>query len=252
MPPKQVGQQLHVWDEDALKAFDKQLRPLIPLRSIIWNNDALGVFSEDFRLFLRSREEFLAAEITEAPYRAVVERYVGLAQNQLTRPQLLMLRSLPVGAIDGAIGEILRPLLAAFAAMYVFARHHRKATQRSLVEWEALFEGSLEELKGMKEAQLKLFVSPFDRLLTPAVAAVVETVVNTKSVIAQTTVGQYKDQSAELGVSEQGRKRGRSGCYICGADAHFARDCPRKPTTGTGSFPAKTSKPPLKVKIERQ
>jgi hypothetical protein len=117
-----------VWDEDTLKVFHKSVKSLIPTRDLMWRKDVVGIFDADFLAFIKSKDEFLSAEVLELV--EPLRQYLSLAQSKLIRPALTLLRGVQVGPLPwGACNAIFVPVLAVLGSLFLFAKHLSRPTR---------------------------------------------------------------------------------------------------------------------------
>jgi hypothetical protein len=206
MPPKAEAIDFTP-SETYLKSLDKNLRGLMAVRGLIWRAQpgkeeqaVLGVYSEELRLFLTAVDEFLAPD--DPQMAAARGRYACIARHRLLRPQLQFLRGLREGpVIPKEMAPVVLSVLAALAALFVWARHKDTAAARSLPYYEAFLAAEPATLMAVTDASIKTFVSVLDFIDAK------------KPAISDRTEGKHARVDA---------------CFVCGQHGHIAKFCKRR------------------------
>lgn len=219
MPPKKYE------DEEVQKLFDKSIRPLLFSRGLLWRGGKVGVFDEEMRSFLVSKDEFLPNDEVRPSAAVLGARYLGIAQNPLTRPQLVWLRKKCAAKADfelpAELQPVFLPVLAALGALFVCWKHTGKASERPLRDWEAMLSSTDEELRAATASTLGKFRSPIAALETKETKEVKDTKEDGSS-------GGKRDREKER---EEERKkatkqRQQGACWNCGGLGHRKYECP--------------------------
>jgi hypothetical protein len=194
------------------KGLDRGLRGLLSVRALIWRTQAgreesaqLGVFNEELKHFLSAADEFLAPDDPEmASARA---RYAAIARHRLLRPQILALRGMKEGPVaPKELAPVVLAVLAAFAALFVWAKNKDSAAARPLQYYEAWLAAEPASLVAVTESSIRAYVSVLDfveargREVSTAVAAVCEEWLRDReAVVRGSAIGQ-----AEVGNTVSG------------------------------------------------
>jgi hypothetical protein len=201
------------------KGLDRGLRGLLSVRALIWRTQAgreesaqLGVFNEELKHFLSAADEFLAPDDTEmASARA---RYAAIARHRLLRPQILALRGMKEGPVaPKELAPVVLAVLAAFAALFVWAKNKDSAAARPLQYYEAWLAAEPASLVAVTESSIRAYVSVLD------------------FVEAKHMVASHQLTDGGAGVATQNtqlQKRGREVCYVCQEYGHYAKACPKR------------------------
>lgn len=224
MPPKgnvAVQNVAWEWTEERLKTLEKGIRSLVDFRAIIWEGDVLGIFSEEFRSFLVSKDEFLEVELEET--RLAGEQYLAVARSSLCRPLLLFLREQQVGPLlPVEMREVALPLLSFFGGLFLWAQNRTRPTCRPREEFEALLSTRHKDLKGLEKAKLGEYRSPLAPLVSTASVAGVK---RPREEVRVLPVSSRYVTGTSDSVSPPPARR----CFICQGLGHFAAACPKKP-----------------------
>lgn len=225
MPPKVAGQgqavvvaQGDYSAEAVVKAFNKDIRPMLLCRGLVWApGEGPGVRSAALAAFILSKDEQLPA--AETAVTQLAERYVAVVSHRLLRAPVEYLRQhcravpfVPFLLPEDVKGLLL-PALTMLAAIFVCRQQMEKPSARPCIEWEAMLAADDAELKATTLSTLDKYVPslPYPEKVLA------------KSGVQQQHQQQQKGQQQQEHQQQQQQQR---LCFNCKAPGHIKADCP--------------------------